>query len=606
MRSIPCFLAIALALYSAPASAQSSRPPRRHSSHVPPPRQFPIGGSAPSGVRLKTPADLASRIARWPTVEMPFRSRGLTPRQIKMIGKLVEAARLIDSIYWRQSDPYALTLAAQLKGSRAPRDRQILRYLSINGGQYDLLDGNRSFINGQPAPAGRGFYPDGANPGADSGLNSDATRQSIEAYAQAHPESRAELYSPYTLVRPMGADLVGLPYRSAFRAQLQEAAQELREAAALSDDAPFAGFLAARASALVSDDYQASDLLWLALNQPEIDLILAPCLPELDPLFGVKTSFGAAILIRDDVRNAEESRKLALFQPTIAQIQQSLPLDAFDKPNRPPSTLEVVDSPFRAGALLHGYQRLAVTLPSTTLSSDPQLRAARGSRKIFFKDVIDARFQHVILPLAHKLMDSSQSRLLTASGYLTTVVMQEIGRGLGPDTARVGGVHGLSIPESLGPIFPALDQAKADAAGMYAAAWLIEHNLLPTERQPELYACYLAGLLRALLPNPAQAPAQLMEFNYLIEQGAIVPRAGTLSHGTAPVVFAIDFARMPAALGALNRQLLEIEASGDRPRAAQWFARYATPPPALQSALQSGRNLGVDIFPSFSWDLPLK
>ena len=100
----------------------------------------------------------------------------------------------------------------------------------------------------------------------------------------------------------------------------------------VSDDAPFAGFLAARASALVSDDYQASDLLWLALNQPKIDLILAPCLPELDPLFGVKTSFGAAILIRDDVRNAEESRKLTLIQPTIAQIQQSLPLDAFDKP----------------------------------------------------------------------------------------------------------------------------------------------------------------------------------------------------------------------------------------------------------------------------------
>src|ERR1017187_5567076 len=247
MRSIPCFLALALALGSASTSAQSSRPSSRHSSHVTPPKQFPIGGSAPSGARLKTPADLSSRIARWPTVEMPFRSRGLTPRQIKMIGKLVEAARLIDSIYWRQSDPYALTLAAQLKGSRAPRDRQILRYLSINGGQYDLLDGRRSFINGEPAPAGRALYPGGANP--------DATRQGIESFVQTHPESRAELFSPTTLVRPMGADLVGLPYRTAFRAQLLEAARELRDAAALalaqSNDAPFAEFLRARADALL-------------------------------------------------------------------------------------------------------------------------------------------------------------------------------------------------------------------------------------------------------------------------------------------------------------------------------------------------------------------
>ena len=280
MRS-PLFpIAVFLALLPAPALAQSHR--------IPLPKKFPIGGTAPSGAHLKLPADLPSRIARWPAVEIPFRSRGLTSRQIKMIGKLVEAARQIDAIYWRQTDPYAVTLAAQLKGSGAARDQQILRYLSINGGQYDLLDGRRSFINGAPSPAGRGFYSEGENPGATL----DAARQSIESYVQVHPDSRAELFSPYTLVRPMGADLVGLPYRTLFRTQLLEAANDLRDAAALastqSDDAAFAEFLRARADALVSDDYQASDRLWLALKQPTIDLILAPCQPSLDPLFGVR------------------------------------------------------------------------------------------------------------------------------------------------------------------------------------------------------------------------------------------------------------------------------------------------------------------------------
>jgi hypothetical protein len=586
MRSALFSIALAVSLLSAPAFAQSHR--------VPLPKKFPIGGTAPSGAHLKLPADLARRIARWPTVEFPFRSRGLTPRQLKMIAKLVDAARQIDAIYWRQSDPYALTLAAQLKGSGAARDQQVVRYLSINGGQYDLLDGLRSFINGDPAPAGRGFYSEGENPGATV----DAARQSIQSYVEAHPESRAELFSPYTLVRPMGADLVGLPYRTLFRAQLMEAAKDLRDAAALasalasaqSDDAAFAEFLRARADALLTDDYQASDRLWLSLKQPTLDLILAPGLPNLDPLFGVKTSFGAAILLRNDVANDEESRQLGLLQPHLAQIQQSLPLPAASRPELPPTTLEIVDSPFRAGALLHGYQTLAFTL------SDPQ-----GSRTIFFRDLIDARFQRVIPSVAHKLMDASQSALPTAGGYFTTIVLQEIGREIGPSADR----------SSFGPIFPALEEAKAHAAGMYATAWLLDHGVLPREREHELYACALAELLRALLPYSAQAEsappsAPLAEFNYLFGQSAIVAHAGSLSRGTAPVVFAFAFDRLPAAVAALNRELLEIEASGDRSRAEQWFARYATPSPALRTALESSRNLPVDIAPKFSWDLPMK
>jgi hypothetical protein len=97
-----------------------------------------------------------------------------------------------------------------------------------------------------------------------------------------------------------------------------------------------------------------------------------------------------------------------------------------------------------------------------------------------------------------------------------------------------------------------------------------------------------------------------MEFNYLLDQGAIVPYAGTLSRGTARVVFALDFDKFPAAIESLTKELLEIEATGDRLRAEQWFTRYGSMPPALQSALDSTRDVPVDIFPKFSWDVPVK
>jgi hypothetical protein len=549
---------------------------------------------------------------------MPFHSKGLTPREVKLIDKLVEAARQLDSIYWRQSDPYALTLHSQLKGSHAARDQQILRYLFINGGQYDLLDGNRSFLTSEPAPAGRAFYP------------VDVTRQTIEGYAAAHPGSRAELYSPYTVIREMGSELVGLPYRSAFRTQLLEAAKDLREAAALSEDAAFAEYLRARADALLSDDYHPSDLLWLDLKSPKIDLIFAPGLVYLDQLLGVKTSYGAAILIRND----EESRKLELFQQYIPQIQLSLPLPALDKPSKAGqlSPMEVVESPFRSGDFLHGYQAVAASLPI-----DPLIHAEKGTKKIFFKNFMDARVNHVLLPLARIMMDPSQSAAPTAGGYLTVVILHEISHDLGPTSALVGGKR-VPIHESLGPIYSALEEAKADVTGMFALRWLIQHDVLPREREPEFDASYFAGLLRSVRFGTAEAHgrAQLMEFNYLVEKGAILPHAATLSRGTARsrsgvccrvpasargrsgvcccvpvtasarVVFALDYAKFSAAIESLNQELLEMEATGDRARAEQWFARYGSMSPALASALESAKDVPVDIFPKFSWDAPVK
>jgi len=577
-RSVGFSAALVLASMAAPTLAQS------HSPHPAAPRHFPIGGSAPSGAQLKAPADLARRIAQWQTVEMPFRSQGLTPREVRMIAKLADAARQLESIYWRQSDPYALTLHAQLKGSGAARDQQILRYLFLNGGQYDLLDGNRSFLTREAAPAGRALYPEGA------------TRESVASYSSAHPDARAELTSPYTMVRAMGSELVGLPYRSAFRAPLLEAARDLREAAADSDDAPFHAFLAARADALLSDDYHASDLLWLALRSPRIDLIFGPSRTSLDHLLGVKTNYGAAILIRDD----EESRKLALISPYLAQIQQSLPLPAEDKPALADrGSMEVADSPFRTGDFLHGDQALAVTLPIGTDA---------GARTIFFRNFADAEFRAVIQPQARRMIDPSQSGEATAGGYLTSIELLELGRDLGPAAARVN-ASPLPIAEAFGPIYARLDEAKADVAGMYATQWLIAHNGLPPAREHELDVCYLARLLHAvrLLGSiDARNRARLMEFNYLVEQGAIVSHEGNRSRGTARVVFALDYAKLPAAIASLTRELLAMEATGDRLRAEQWFARYGSVSSPLRASLESTRDIPLEIFPKFSWDVPVK
>ena len=203
--------------------------------------------------------DLAQRVAKFRPVKMPFNSQGLSDREKQMVAKLVDAAGLLDCIYWRQSDPEGLKLYLSLQGSKNPQDELLRRYLKINGSRFDLIDDNKPFVGTQPMPPGRGFFPE------------DMTRAKFDAYVSRRIRSRkTRSYNPQTIVRRKGDMLEAIPYHVAYREFLEPMAKDLREAAALSDDPAFAKFLRLRADALLTDDYFASDIAWLDLAEPEI------------------------------------------------------------------------------------------------------------------------------------------------------------------------------------------------------------------------------------------------------------------------------------------------------------------------------------------------
>jgi hypothetical protein len=546
----------------------------------------PTAAAAPATAAALSPADaapdLAQRLAKWKPVEMPWTGAGLSARERQLVDKLVEACRHLESIYWRQSDPPALALYKALApGARsagaAPNAGALRRLLWINGSRYDLLDENRPFVGKQPPAPGRALYPEGA------------TRQEIEAYVAAHPAARKAIYDEHAVIRRQGAKLVAVPYHVAYRELLAPAAQALRAAAAVSGDPAFANFLRLRAAALLDDDYYQSDLAWLDLVNPKFDVIFAPYEVYLDDLLGVKTSYGAAVL----VRNESESAKLAVFQKYVPDLQDALPLHPEDRPSKHGrvAPMEVMDSPFRAGDLRHGYQAVADNLPN-----DPRVHERKGSKRIFFKNFMDARVRDIILPVAKRLMRVDQAAKASAGGYLAAVMMHEISHGLGPAFARRDGKQ-VDIRAAIGPAYSGLEEAKADVTGMFGLAWLVTHGALPKERLEEYYCSYVAGIFRTVRfgTGEAHGRAEMMEFNFLVEQEAI---RRDLKTGR----YAIDFTKMPAALATLTRELLQIEATGNRRRAEVWFARYGTMPADLKSALAAAADVAVDLDPHGSFD----
>jgi hypothetical protein len=526
--------------------------------------------------------DLAQRLPRFKLVKMPYNPSGLNQRERDMVEQLVIACRELESMYWRQSDPEALALYNALGADKTLLAQNLKHYLFINGSRFDLVDGNKPFVGSAPMPPGRALYPAGL------------TRAEIEAYVARNPSRKQAIYNPYTVVTrsgPGNTDLAGEWYHSKFVEFTRPAAAALRKAADLSDDPAFARFLRLRATAILSDDYYASDIAWLDLKDPKFDIIYAPYETYLDDLLGVKTSYGASILIRNDA----ESRKLSVYQQWIPDIQDALPLSAADRPSvRGHATpMEVMDAPFRAGDLRHGYQAVADNLPN-----DPRIHQEKGTKKIFFKNFMDARVDEVILPLAARVMDAAEARQASAQGYLATTLVHEICHGLGPAFARINGQQ-KDIRESIGPAYAGLEESKADVVGMFALKWLVDKNVLPKARLEEYYASYVAGIFRTVRfgTGEAHGRAEMMEFNYLTEQGAIAQVSGR---------YHVDYAKMPAAIAALAKELLEQEATGNRARTEAWFAKYDKMPPALTSVLAGASTVPIDIDPIFSFAEPVR
>lgn len=537
-------------------------------------KKYPIGGSAPNGARLEVAGDLDARLAKWRRTPMPFNRANLSLREVQMVGKLVLACQYLDDIYWRQSDPDGLTLLKQLEGSANRRDQKIVRLLQANGSRWDLLDNSRPFVGSDPMPPGRALYPVGI------------TRDEIEQYVKAHPETKSDLYNEHTVIRKQGSDFQAIPYNVMYRSFLEPAAKALREAAALSRDKAFADYLRKRADALLNDDYYPSDLAWLDLENPKFDLIFAPYETYLDGVLGIKASYGAAIMIR----NEAESKRLSLYEKYIPEMQQALPLPAADKPSKEGQRMpmEVVDAPFRSGDLGHGYQAVADNLPN-----DPRIHSEKGTKKLFFKNFMDARVNYIVVPTAKLVMSPEQASKVTGEGYLATTLMHEIAHGLGPAFAHISGKQ-VDIREAIGSSFSGLEEAKADVVGLYCLQWLSDKGDLPREKMQEYYISHVADLFRSMRfgAGEAHSTGETMEFNYFLEQGAIREDSGRYS---------VEVAKMTAAVRSLAKELLEIEASGDRSRSEKWFAKYSHYPPELTKALEPAKNVPVDIEPVFSF-----
>lgn len=468
----------------------------------------------------------AQRMANYATVKLTADLSGFDDKQKQMIALLVQAADVTNDIYWKQSWGDKAALMARIP------DDVTRRFAEINYGPWDRLDNDQPFVAGVGArPPGAQFYP------AD---------MSKDEFDKADLKDKAGLYT--LLRRDAQGKLVTVPYHEAYKADLDRAAGLLRQAADLSSDKDFAGYLKKRADALQSDDYRPSDFAWMSMKNNPVDIVIGPIETYEDQLYGYKASYESYVLVKDQAWSA----KLARFAKYLPELQRELPVDGKYKAEKPGSDadLNAYFAVYYAGDANVGAKTIAINLPN-----DEEVQLKKGTRRLQLENVMKAKFDKIMLPIAKALIADDQQSHLTFDAFFENTMFHEVAHGLGiKQTLTDKGLVRTALKDQAS----SFEEGKADILGLYMVTKLAEKGELDKAKLMDNYVTFLAGILRSVRfgASDAHAKANMVRFNFFQQEGAFARDAATGR-------YRVDFDKMTAAMNALSAKLLTIQGDGD-------------------------------------------
>ena len=485
----------------------------------------------------------------------------LTENEKKMIPLLIQVSDLMEEIFWQNA------YGDKNQLFEGVTDNALSKYLSINYGPWDRLNDNTPFIEGVKAkPAGANFYPH------------DMTKEEFEALQD---ERKTDWYS--IIRRDENGALKVIPFHEAYPEQTQKAAELLRQAATLAEDAGLKKYLELRAEALLTDDYLASDLAWMDMQDNMIDFVVGPIETYEDALFGYKAAHSGQILVKDK----EWSKKLSTYAQYLPKLQENLPVpDAYrqEKANANPD-MNAYDVIYYAGDCNSGSKNIAINLPN-----DPRVHAAKGSRKLQLKNSMQAKFDKILIPISKLVIHPDQQQYVRFDAFFENVMFHEVAHGLGVNYTIK---DKQDIRSALQDKYTSIEEGKADILGLYCVTKLAEWGILDDKEIMDNYVTFIAGIFRSCRFGAASAhgKANMMQFAHFMASGAIT-RDETTGY------YSIDCEKMRKDIEIIAGEYITIEGDGNYEKAAQLIAEKGIVTPLLQQDLDKIANAGIakDIF----------
>ncbi len=536
------------------------------------PADTPPAGEA-AAIAAASREKLEAMRAQFARIDMAPDVSFLTDEERRVVTRLNEAGVLMSEIYLRQISEENPAIRDAIEFGDSPDKALLLDLFDLHFGPWDTLDHDRPFYGTAEKPPGAAFYP------------ADMTKEEFEAWIAAHPEDAEAFRSGYTVIRRDGDGLVAIPYSVHYLELLEQAAAALREAASITTNESLKKFLTLRADAFFSNDYYESEMAWMDLDGP-IEVAIGPYEVYTDGLMGYKTAFEAFVT----VRNPEASAALDKYKHMLRDMEANLPVEErYKNFNRGfESPIAVTDQVHGGGDNVPGVQTIAFNLPN-----DERVREAKGAKKVLLNNVMGAKFERILAPMADHVLVADQAPLLMEKYMGMVTLFHELAHSMGPGSIAVDG-RATTVNAELKELYSPVEEGKADVMGAYNILFMMQRGELPAAEKERFLATYFTGLFRSMRfgVNEAHGRGAAFQYRYFRTIGAAEWDEGARR-------FRLDFAKLEQGISDLTGDVVVMQGNGDYAAVKEFLETIAVLDEPAKTVIASLSDLPVDIQPVY-------
>lgn len=565
---------------------------------------------------------LQRQLKRYAPIPLSAELDGISDADKEALSLVLKAAMIIDDIFHQQVCVSNPSLRDWLKehADTSTLNKLKWKYFAINKSPWSSLDENHAFLSTADSaiklhshatkpvsgwkgleykaafplvkPPGANFYPSDMDKlEFELWINSLSKEERQDAMGFFNVIKRCDRVNLDAQIDGINADLsihdlYCVPFSQEYRSYLMKASEMLHKAGELTSYPSLKRLLHSKADAFLSNDYYDSDIAWMELDS-KLDVTIGPYETYEDTLFGYKATFEAFIGVRDD----DATAKVKLFGDHLLVLEQNLPMnDTFKSKDVTAAPIRVIQLLYNAGDV-KGPQTVAFNLPN-----DERIVKDRGTSMVMLKNVSEAKFKHILFPIAESCISKEQQELVDFDSFFTHTICHECCHGIGPHSIVLPDGRNSTVRLELQELHSALEEAKADIVGLWALSFFINQNLLPSSLSKSMYVSFLAGCFRSVRfgLDEAHGKGQALQFNWLFEKEAFIMH----SDGK----FSVNFDKIEDAVESLSRQILIIQATGDKNAASSLLDEYCKITNPLRLALDKLESVEVpvDITPTFT------
>lgn len=483
----------------------------------------------------------------------------LSDAEKELIPILMEAAQHIDELFWLQTYGWPREHVLNQMSSETAR-----RYALINYGPWSRLAGHTAFYPGfDDKPLGAQFYPE------------DMSREEFDAWD--HPLKS----HPYTLVRrDQQGELYVIPYREAFQEQLSAISELLTRAAQTADYEKMSVFFKELANDLKNDNLEASEYAWMQMQNHNLDLVMRPLDTGEDRKFGYKASYSSYILVKEPQWTA----RLERFSDLAGQLQQKLPVPQSYRQTSQEQRAEifVYDALYYAGHCNAGPKIIALYLPRT-----PEVIEQTGTRSMQLKNVMEAKFDHILKPIGQMMIHESQREMVSSDAFFMLTAFHEIAASQG--ISRLIDGSG-TVRQALREHFNTIDATSTDLMALYMIAALADMGEISQEELYQAYITSFASVMRSSRFGAAGAHgiAGMIRFNMFERENVFTRCPETLT-------YQVDVENMKSAIEKALAQLIIMQGDGDYHAAGELINRDGSMPGYFREDIDRINNAGIPV-----------